>query len=96
MPLDPAAAPLASDDVAMLLAPIMPEKNRKEFAARHDTDFAYEIDGLARFRANVFIDRKGPGAVFRVIPSKILTAEAARALAARSCTSARSTRGSCS
>ena len=42
---------------------------------RHDTDFAYEIAGLARFRANIFVDRKGPGAVFRVIPSKILTAE---------------------
>ena len=42
---------------------------------RHDTDFAYEIPGLARFRANVFMDRKGRGAVFRVIPSKILTAE---------------------
>ena len=58
-----------------LLQPIMPEKNASEFAARHDTDFAYEIPGLARFRANVFVDRKGPGAVFRVIPSKILTAE---------------------
>jgi twitching motility protein PilT len=53
----------------------MPEKNRKEFAERHDTDFAYEIDNLARFRSNVFADRRGPGAVFRVIPSKILTAE---------------------
>ena len=53
----------------------MPEKNRKEFAERHDTDFAYEIAGLARFRSNVFADRRGPGAVFRVIPSKILTAE---------------------
>ena len=42
---------------------------------RHDTDFAYEIPGLARFRANIFMDRKGRGAVFRVIPAKILTAE---------------------
>jgi twitching motility protein PilT len=53
----------------------MPERNRQEFAARHDTDFAYEIEGLARFRANAFCDRKGPGAVFRVIPTKIMTAE---------------------
>jgi twitching motility protein PilT len=74
-PLDPAAAPLTITDMASLLKPIMPEKNRSEFDARHDTDFAYEITGLARFRANVFADRKGPGAVFRVIPSKILTAE---------------------
>ena len=53
----------------------MPEKNRKEYTERHDTDFAYEIADLARFRSNVFADRRGPGAVFRVIPSKILTAE---------------------
>ena len=53
----------------------MPEKNRHEFHERHDTDFAYEIPGLARFRANVFMDRKGRGAVFRVIPANILTAE---------------------
>ncbi len=53
----------------------MPEKNRTEFNARHDTDVAYAIPGLTRFRANVFADRKGLGAVFRVIPAKILTAE---------------------
>jgi twitching motility protein PilT len=75
-PLDAAAAVLTVDDIESLLAPIMPEKNRKEFSVRHDTDFAYEIAGLARFRANAFFDRNGPGGVFRVIPSKILTAEA--------------------
>jgi len=74
-PLDAAAAALTAESSAALLQEIMPEKNRTEFAAVHDTDFAYEIEGLARFRANIFMDRKGPGAVFRVIPSKILTAE---------------------
>jgi twitching motility protein PilT len=74
-PLDPAAEPITAPDIVQLLAPIMPEKNRKEYAERHDTDFAYEIADLARFRSNMFADRKGPGAVFRVIPSKILTAE---------------------
>ena len=73
--LEAGAAPLTPDDLARLIDPIMPEINRKEFATRHDTDFAYEIAGLARFRANAFADRRGPGAVFRVIPSKILTAE---------------------
>jgi twitching motility protein PilT len=73
--LEEGAAPLSGNDVVALLEPIMPEKNRAEFERRHDTDFAYEIPGLARFRANVFMDRKGRGAVFRVIPSKILTAE---------------------
>ncbi len=58
-----------------MLEPIMPERNRKEFDEVHDTDFAYEVKGLARFRANVFMDRKGPAAVFRVIPSEIITAE---------------------
>ena len=75
MPLDPAGGEINAPEIVQLLAPIMPEKNRKEYAERHDTDFAYEIPGLARFRSNVFADRKGPGAVFRVIPSKILTAE---------------------
>ena len=74
-PLDPAAAPVTAPQIVQLLAPIMPEKNRKEYAERHDTDFAYEIANLARFRSNMFADRRGPGAVFRVIPSKILTAE---------------------
>ncbi len=53
----------------------MPEKNRDEFEARHNTDFAYEIQGLARFRCNVFMDRKGMGGVFRIIPSKMTTAD---------------------
>ncbi len=58
-----------------LLQSIMPEKNREEFEKRHDTDFAYEIPSLARFRCNIFMDRKGMGGVFRIIPTKILTAE---------------------
>ena len=73
--LDAAVAPLTGPMVTELLAPIFPDKNRQEFAERHDTDFAYEIAGLARFRSNVFEDRRGPGAVFRVIPAKILTVE---------------------
>jgi twitching motility protein PilT len=73
--LDPNGAVLDNDAIAGLVQPIMPEKNRNEFRDRRDTDFAYEIPGLARFRANVFMDRKGCGAVFRVIPGNILTAE---------------------
>ena len=73
-PLEPNTPALDPAAVTSLLEPIVPAKNREEFAQRHDTDFAYEIAGLARFRANVFMDRKGSGAVFRVIPSKILTA----------------------
>jgi twitching motility protein PilT len=75
-PLAAGGEALDNDAIAGLIHPIMPEKNRNEFRERRDTDFAYEIPGLARFRANVFMDRKGCGAVFRVIPSNILTAEA--------------------
>jgi twitching motility protein PilT len=74
-PLDPNMPALTDDFLARLLDPIMPPTNRTEFAERHDTDFAYEIAGLARFRANIYADRKGRGAVFRVIPTQILSAE---------------------
>jgi len=74
-PLEEAASALDPASMQELLRPIVPDKNAAEFGARHDTDFAYEIAGLARFRANIFVDRKGPGAVFRVIPNAILTAE---------------------
>ncbi len=58
-----------------LIGAILPERNRVEFAETNDTDFAYEITGVARFRANVLRDRKGVAAVFRVIPSTIITAD---------------------
>lgn len=74
-PLDQSLPQLAPDELRGLLTSIMPQKNREEFDRRHDTDFAYEILGLARFRANIFMDRKGWGGVFRVIPNEILTAE---------------------
>lgn len=57
------------------LRDIMSEANREEFAKRNDTDFAYEIVGLSRFRVNVFRDRFGVGAVIRGIPSEVLTVE---------------------
>jgi twitching motility protein PilT len=71
----PDRAVLTAADTERMLLPIAPERNREEFQRRHDTDFAYEIKGLARFRCNLFMDRKGTGGVFRVIPSKIMTAE---------------------
>ncbi len=74
-PLAPDVPPLSADEVMNLLLPILPEQNKREFRERHDTDFAYELPGTARFRGNAFMDRKGPGAVFRVIPANILTAE---------------------
>ncbi len=64
-----------ADALGAMLHAIMPERNRREFHETHDTDLAYEIPGLARFRVNVFSDRHGPAAVCRAIPSKIVTAE---------------------
>ncbi|MHB8836373.1 MAG: type IV pilus twitching motility protein PilT [Candidatus Methylomirabilia bacterium] len=67
--------PLTPARMAELLWPICSPKNRKEFESDSDTDFAYEVPGLARFRCNYFMDRMGMGAVFRQIPTKIPTME---------------------
>jgi len=66
---------LSIEEMEALLFSIMPDRNKKEFGETNDTDFAYEILDLARFRCNVLRDRKGPAAVFRVIPTKVQTAE---------------------
>src|SRR3989475_2168838 len=64
---------LSVNDLGLLVLSIMPERNRGEWKETGDTDFAYEISGLARFRVNAARDRKGPVAVFRVIPAKVVT-----------------------
>jgi twitching motility protein PilT len=66
---------LSVEDLEPLLLSIMPERNRAEWKQAGDTDFAYEIPGLARFRVNGARDRKGPVAVFRVIPAKVVTVD---------------------
>ena len=66
---------LTNEEIETLLFAIMPDRNKKEFAEHSDTDYAYEIEGIARFRANALKDRKGMAAVFRVIPSTIVTAD---------------------
>jgi len=66
---------LSVNDLELLVLSIMPERNRGEWKETGDTDFAYEIAGLARFRVNAARDRKGPVAVFRVIPAKVVTVE---------------------
>ncbi|HXG98540.1 MAG TPA: type IV pilus twitching motility protein PilT [Gemmatimonadales bacterium] len=67
--------PLSVNDLELLVLSIMPERNRGEWKETGDTDFAYEISGVARFRVNAARDRKGPVAVFRVIPAKVVTVE---------------------
>lgn len=58
-----------------MLFSIAPSRRQKEFLEHKDSDFSYEIPGLGRFRCNLFMDRRGMGGVFRLIPSDILTAE---------------------
>ena len=69
------AAPLGGEQLEQMLLASMPERNREEFRSRNDTDFAIDIPGVARFRGNVLRDRCGVAAVFRLIPSTIITAE---------------------
>ena len=75
MDLGPEHGMLDAEAMMQLLSPIVPAKNRAEFDERNDTDFAVAIPGISRFRANMFRDRHGPGAVFRAIPFNILTPE---------------------
>lgn len=66
---------LGPEALRALVQQIMPERNIQEFDEIHDTDFAYSIEDVARFRVNVFLDRKGIGTVIRQIPFEILTPE---------------------
>lgn len=61
--------------VHSLVYDIMNDKQRKDFEEFLETDFSFEIPDLARFRVNAFNHNRGAGAVFRTIPSKILTLE---------------------
>ncbi|MBI2191456.1 MAG: type IV pilus twitching motility protein PilT [Planctomycetes bacterium] len=67
--------PLNKDQVWNLISEIIPEHNLEQFTKDWDTDFAYELPGVARFRVNVFTDRRGPGTVMRTIPAKIWTCD---------------------
>jgi len=65
---------LDSDDLRGMLYEIAPEQKIKSFEESGDIDFGYEIPGLARYRANFFMQKNGVAAVFREIPSTIMTA----------------------
>ena len=71
----PGHAAFNAESVQRALLPLVPPRNREEFARVHDTDFAYELSGKARFRANLFVDMHGMAGVFRVIPAKIRSVE---------------------
>ena len=64
---------LTKEDVHTMVFDIMNDHQRKIFEEYHECDFSFEMGDIARFRVNVFMQRKGEGAVFRTIPTKILT-----------------------
>ena len=74
LPLDWAV--LSATQVADLLSPILHKHQQKDFETSLETDFSFDLPGVARFRANVFCQHRGLGAVFRAIPSRVQSLEA--------------------
>jgi twitching motility protein PilT len=70
-----ATPPISADQLELMLLSVMPERSRTVWKETGDSDFAYEIPGLARFRVNAARDRRGPIAVFRVIPAQVVTVD---------------------
>src|SRR3954471_12371000 len=64
---------LSEVETSRFLLEIMGDDQRATFDKEQETDFVYSIEGVARFRANVFVQSHGLGAVFRVIPTQVPT-----------------------
>jgi twitching motility protein PilT len=73
--LEGASGPLRNEDLSDMMMAIAPPEARKQYEAINDTDFAYEAEGLGRFRMNYFVDRRGPCMVARQIPIDVVTPE---------------------
>ncbi|WP_440996448.1 type IV pilus twitching motility protein PilT [Arhodomonas sp. SL1] len=67
--------PMEHEQVHGLMYDIMNDKQRRDYEEYLETDFSFEIKSLARFRVNAFNHNRGAGAVFRTIPSTVLTLE---------------------
>ncbi len=67
--------PMEHKEVHGLIYDIMNDKQRKDYEEFLESDFSFEIPGLARFRVNAFVQNRGAAAVFRTIPSTVLTME---------------------
>ena len=65
--------PFEEEELRELLYEFMPERNIEELEKNWDTDFAYELESVGRFRVNIFLDHEGIGCVMRLIPSRIPT-----------------------
>jgi len=70
---------LTSDEVNHLIYQVMSEQQQKQFEQDLEIDFSFEVDVLSRFRVNVFKQHRGDAAVFRIIPTNILTLEELKA-----------------
>jgi twitching motility protein PilT len=68
-------APMEHRQVHSLIYEIMNDKQRRDFEEFLETDFSFDVPGIARFRVNVFNQNRGAAAVFRTIPSQVLTLE---------------------
>lgn len=67
--------PLEDKEVHSLIYDIMNDKQRKDYEEFLEADFSFELQDLARFRVNAFVQNRGRAAVFRTIPSRVLTLE---------------------
>ena len=68
--------PLDDAKLRELLKPLASERHWKEWVETRDVDFAYGLEGVARFRANYFVQEHGAGAVFRMIPEQVVSLDA--------------------
>jgi twitching motility protein PilT len=66
---------LSADDTRQVLFDVLNDDQKKKFEETKDIDFAFEIPGVSRFRANLLVQHRGMAAVFRLIPNKILSLE---------------------
>lgn len=67
------STPLAEDELVAMIDEIIPDLGAEAWITSGDFDFAYALPGVARFRVNLFRQERGSGAVFRIIPERILT-----------------------
>ena len=66
---------LSKQDVPQMIFDIMSDEQRKHFQETHECDFSFALGEIARFRVNVFVQQPGGGAMFRTIPSNLLSLE---------------------
>ena len=67
---------MENSDVRRLIYDIMNDRQRRDYEEHLETDFSFEVPGVARFRVNAFNQARGAGAVFRTIPNKVLSMDA--------------------